>query len=154
LITFEPDRFARNRTVVQRLCSARVRGATIYIAGNGGSASTASHWVNDLGKATKNPAKKSIKVMSLNDNVSWLTALANDEGYDRVFSGQLENFADEIKIQFEWSRTFLLSNSTAWQYARENHTREKFAEEYRENDVEILTTYRIVDAARNNGVHP
>ena len=34
-----------------------------------------------------------MRIMSLNDNVSWLTALANDEGYDRVFSGQLENFA-------------------------------------------------------------
>jgi D-sedoheptulose 7-phosphate isomerase len=79
--------------IVQCLCAARDLGATIYIAGNGGSASTASHWVNDLGKATKNPGKKSIRVMSLNDNISWLTALANDEGYDRVFSGQLENFA-------------------------------------------------------------
>lgn len=79
--------------IVQRLCSARDCGATIFIAGNGGSASTASHWVNDLGKATKNPAKNPVRVMSLNDNVSWLTALANDEGYERVFSGQLENFA-------------------------------------------------------------
>ena len=79
--------------IVQCLCAARDLGATIYIAGNGGSASTASHWVNDLGKATKNPGKKSIRVMSLSDNISWLTALANDEGYDRVFSGQLENFA-------------------------------------------------------------
>lgn len=34
-----------------------------------------------------------MRVMSLNDNVSWLTALANDEGYERVFAGQLENFA-------------------------------------------------------------
>jgi D-sedoheptulose 7-phosphate isomerase len=34
-----------------------------------------------------------MRVMSLSDNISWLTALANDEGYDRVFSGQLENFA-------------------------------------------------------------
>jgi len=34
-----------------------------------------------------------VRVMSLSDNVSWLTALANDEGYERVFSGQLENFA-------------------------------------------------------------
>ena len=79
--------------VIELLNAARDRGATIYVAGNGGSASTASHWVNDLGKATKNPGKIPMKVMSLSDNVSWLTALANDEGYDRVFSGQLENFA-------------------------------------------------------------
>ena len=79
--------------VLHVLNSARDHGSTIYIAGNGGSASTASHWVNDLGKATKRSDRAPIRVMSLSDNVSWLTALANDEGYDRVFAGQLENFA-------------------------------------------------------------
>src|SRR5918994_2696037 len=79
--------------IVQQLRIARDNGATIYIAGNGGSAATASHWVNDLGKATKTCGRKPLRVMSLSDNVSWLTALANDEGYERVFSGQLENFA-------------------------------------------------------------
>jgi D-sedoheptulose 7-phosphate isomerase len=79
--------------VVRILNIARDAGATIYIAGNGGSASTASHWVNDLGKATKKPGRRPMKVMSLSDNVSWLTALGNDEGYDQVFAGQLENFA-------------------------------------------------------------
>lgn len=73
--------------------AARVRGSTVYVAGNGGSASTASHWVNDLGKATKAPGLPPIRAMSLNDNVSWVTALANDEGYERVFAGQLDNFA-------------------------------------------------------------
>src|SRR5688572_32944538 len=75
------------------LSDARDKSATIYIAGNGGSAATASHWVNDLGKATKSAGRAPIRVMSLSDNVSWLTALANDEGYERVFCGQLENFA-------------------------------------------------------------
>jgi D-sedoheptulose 7-phosphate isomerase len=79
--------------IVQRLRTARDRGAMIYIAGNGGSAATASHWVNDLGKATKIAGRAPMRVMSLSDNVSWLTALANDEGYERVFCGQLENFA-------------------------------------------------------------
>jgi D-sedoheptulose 7-phosphate isomerase len=79
--------------VVKRLQLARDTGAMIYIAGNGGSAATASHWVNDLGKATKCASRASLRVMSLSDNTSWLTALANDEGYDVVFSGQLENFA-------------------------------------------------------------
>jgi D-sedoheptulose 7-phosphate isomerase len=49
--------------------------------------------VNDLGKATKRPGRAPMRVMSLTDNVAWLTALANDEGYERAFSGQLENFA-------------------------------------------------------------
>ena len=80
--------------VLHLVSSARRRGATIYVAGNGGSAATASHWVNDLCKATKKSAGlPPMRVIGLNDNVSWLTALANDEGYERVFSGQLENFA-------------------------------------------------------------
>jgi len=79
--------------IVQQLSMARERGGMIYIAGNGGSAATASHLANDLGKATKLSGKPPMRVMSLSDNVSWFTALANDEGYERVFSGQLENFA-------------------------------------------------------------
>lgn len=79
--------------VVALLCAARESGKTIYVAGNGGSAATASHWVNDLGKAARIPGSPPMRVMSLSDNVSWLTALANDEGYERVFAGQLENFA-------------------------------------------------------------
>ena len=72
---------------------ARDRGSFIYIAGNGGSSSTASHWVNDLGKATKRSGQKPMKVMCLSDNTSWFSALSNDEGYERAFAGQLENFA-------------------------------------------------------------
>jgi D-sedoheptulose 7-phosphate isomerase len=79
--------------IVRHLQDARDSRATIYIAGNGGSAATASHWVNDLGKATKCSGEAPLRVMSLSDNISWLTALANDEGYKRVFAGQLENFA-------------------------------------------------------------
>lgn len=81
--------------VVEVLRAARDRGATIYVAGNGGSAATATHLANDFGKATKQSGRRPMKVLSLSDNVSWLTALANDEGYERVFTGQLENFAQE-----------------------------------------------------------
>ena len=87
---FDLDALAR---VVERLRAARDRGATIYIAGNGGSAATATHLANDLGKATKRSGRRPVRAMCLSDNVSWLTALANDEGYERVFSGQMENFA-------------------------------------------------------------
>jgi D-sedoheptulose 7-phosphate isomerase len=79
--------------IVERLRVARDTGATVFIAGNGGSAATATHLVNDLGKATKRSGQPPLRVMCLSDNVSWLTALANDEGYERAFSGQLENFA-------------------------------------------------------------
>jgi D-sedoheptulose 7-phosphate isomerase len=79
--------------IVRVLRRARDDGATVYIAGNGGSASTAAHLANDLGKATKRSGCPAFRVMCLSDNVSWLTALGNDEGYERVFTGQLENFA-------------------------------------------------------------
>jgi D-sedoheptulose 7-phosphate isomerase len=79
--------------IVDIFRAARDRGSFIYIAGNGGSASTASHWVNDLGKATKRSGCPPLKVMCLSDNTSWFSALANDEGYERAFTGQLENFA-------------------------------------------------------------
>jgi D-sedoheptulose 7-phosphate isomerase len=78
-----------------RLCAAREGGHTVYLAGNGGSAATATHWANDLGKATKRSGRAPIRVLSLSDNTSWFTALANDEGVDAVFAGQLENFARE-----------------------------------------------------------
>jgi len=73
--------------------AARDSGGVIYIAGNGGSASTATHLANDLGKATKISGLRPIRALSMSDNASWLTALGNDEGYDRVFAGQMENFA-------------------------------------------------------------
>jgi D-sedoheptulose 7-phosphate isomerase len=79
--------------IVQRLTIARENGNLIYLAGNGGSAAIASHWVNDLGKATKRNGYQHMKVLSLCDNVAWLTALANDEGYETVFVEQLDNFA-------------------------------------------------------------
>jgi D-sedoheptulose 7-phosphate isomerase len=66
----------------------------VYVAPNGCSAATASHWANDLCKATKVSGRTFMRVICMSDNTSLLTALANDEGYERVFSGQLENFAE------------------------------------------------------------
>jgi D-sedoheptulose 7-phosphate isomerase len=84
--------------LVERLRLAREQRATVFVAGNGGSAATASHWVNDLCKATRADGRPSIRAVSLTDNASWVTALANDEGYDRVFAGQLENFAQDDDV--------------------------------------------------------
>ncbi len=81
------------QAATQMLRATRESGGTVFIAGNGGSAATASHWVNDLGKATKRSGRQPIRVMGLTDNVSWMTALGNDEGYERIFAGQMENFA-------------------------------------------------------------
>jgi len=79
--------------IVERLRTARDDGAQVFIAGNGGSAATATHWVNDLGKATQKSGRTRFRVIGLADNISWFSALANDEGYERVFAGQLENLA-------------------------------------------------------------
>ena len=65
----------------------------IFIFGNGGSASNASHFATDLGKGSSDKLGKRFRVLSLNDNVSWLTAIGNDYSYEDVFVRQLENYA-------------------------------------------------------------
>jgi D-sedoheptulose 7-phosphate isomerase len=66
-------------------------GRTVFICGNGGSASTASHMAADLGKNTVAAGRPRLRVLSLNDNMAWLSALANDLGYENVFVEQIEN---------------------------------------------------------------
>jgi D-sedoheptulose 7-phosphate isomerase len=65
----------------------------IFVFGNGGSAANASHFVTDLGKGSSDKLPKRFRCISLNDNVSWITALGNDYAYDEVFVGQLRNYA-------------------------------------------------------------
>jgi D-sedoheptulose 7-phosphate isomerase len=71
----------------------------VYIVGNGGSAATASHMACDLAKNVYPPPGahevRRFRVSSLTDNVSLITALANDCGYERVFSEQLRNLLQE-----------------------------------------------------------
>lgn len=66
----------------------------IFICGNGGSAANASHFVTDLGKGSSDKLGKRFKVLSLNDNVAWMTAIGNDYSYDDVFVRQLENYGE------------------------------------------------------------
>src|SRR6202451_3749767 len=63
----------------------------VFILGNGGSSSTASHMAADLAKNTIAPNMKRFRIFSLNDNAAIMTALANDLGYDNVFLEQLTN---------------------------------------------------------------
>ncbi len=73
-------------------------GKFVYIFGNGGSGTTATHMSEDLGKSTlhekdlKDESKKRLKVMSLTDNLGWILALGNDVGYDQIFVQQLMNY--------------------------------------------------------------
>lgn len=61
----------------------------VLVMGNGGSSSTASHMAADLAKNTIGPNMRRFRIMSLNDNAAIVTALANDLGYENVFSEQL-----------------------------------------------------------------
>jgi D-sedoheptulose 7-phosphate isomerase len=63
----------------------------VFVLGNGGSSSTASHMAADLAKNTIGPNMKRFRIFSLNDNAAIMTALANDLGYENVFSEQLTN---------------------------------------------------------------
>jgi D-sedoheptulose 7-phosphate isomerase len=76
------------------LHETRLSGRKVFIMGNGGSASTASHFVCDLGKNTRMQGWPNFKVIGLADNMAIFSALANDEGYGNVFSQQLANLVE------------------------------------------------------------
>ena len=77
---------------IETLLDARNRGATVFFMGNGGSASTASHFANDLLIGT-NDYDRPFRTISLVDNVSIITAISNDFGYDEIFVRQLQVLA-------------------------------------------------------------
>lgn len=66
---------------------------TIFIIGNGGSASTATHLAADLVQCTLSPHKKRVKAVSLLDNLPLLSALVNDRGWDNVYTELLKTYA-------------------------------------------------------------
>jgi D-sedoheptulose 7-phosphate isomerase len=63
----------------------------IFVFGNGGSAANASHFVTDLGKGSSDKIGKRFRVLALNDNISWMTAIGNDYAFEDIFARQLEN---------------------------------------------------------------
>ncbi len=77
--------------VMELLHSARLAGRQIFIMGNGGSASTATHFVCDLAKNTRKEGWPHFKVIGLSDNMALFSAYGNDEGYENVFAQQLAN---------------------------------------------------------------
>jgi len=78
--------------LVEVLQEALKQDRQIFVFGNGGSAANASHFATDLGKGASDKLGQRFRVISLNDNVSWLTALANDYSYSDAFVGQLKNY--------------------------------------------------------------
>ena len=77
--------------VLELFLAAYQAEGTIYVFGNGGSASTASHMVNDFNKGISEYVDKKFRLVCLNDNVSTLMSIANDISYDEVFRFQLRN---------------------------------------------------------------
>src|SRR5213593_3947785 len=78
--------------IIEKLRAALKQDRQVLVFGNGGSAANASHFATDLGKGASDKLGKRFRVLSLNDNVSWMTALANDYAYEDIFVGQLQNY--------------------------------------------------------------
>lgn len=116
--------------VIDILFEAWKHGRGVFIMGNGGSASTATHFACDLAKGTVVEGKKRFRVISLTDNVPLITALTNDNGFNAIFVEQLRNLLekDDVVIAISvhggtgkeragvWSQNLL----AAIQYAKEN----------------------------------
>ncbi len=95
----------RLEEVVALLERARSEGRRVFIFGNGGSATTASHLACDLGKGTVQPGRPRFKVVALNDNMATFSAYANDMGYETVFAEPLVSLSEpgDLAIGFSAS---------------------------------------------------
>lgn len=86
-------------SIISALLKAYKENSQIFIMGNGGSASLASHFACDLSKGTLQNAyddkEKRLRVISLTDNTALMTAYSNDLGYEHVFSQQLKSLVNE-----------------------------------------------------------
>jgi len=96
-IVFERISLEEIQNFVNVILSARDRKSTIYFIGNGGSAATCSHFANDISIGTRaydNP----FRVISLCDNQAIITAIGNDDGYEKIFSQQLRVLLKEQDV--------------------------------------------------------
>ena len=81
--------FNEINVLMNAIDETRKHGATVYIMGNGGSAATASHFVNDFNKGISEYIEKKFNFICLNDNTPTVLAIANDIGYESIFEFQL-----------------------------------------------------------------
>jgi len=86
------------KEILNILKNARDEKNQVFVMGNGGSASTASHFVADLLKTSITNESSRFKAMSLSDNIPVLLAWSNDELYENIFSNQLENFLQKNDV--------------------------------------------------------
>ncbi len=80
--------------VIGILARARDENRRIFVCGNGGSASTASHFATDLVKGASFGRAKRFRILALTDSLPTITAYSNDVSYDCIFVEQLKNFAE------------------------------------------------------------
>jgi D-sedoheptulose 7-phosphate isomerase len=90
-------------SVIEKFIIANRNEKNIFIFGNGGSASTSSHFTTDMAKGASDLTSKRFKTLSLNENVSLITAISNDYSYEDIFFRQLENLAKEGDLLFTLS---------------------------------------------------
>jgi D-sedoheptulose 7-phosphate isomerase len=109
-------------TIASAFLNAFTEQRTVYVFGNGGSAASASHMMCDMTKGTTGfNAGQRPRVMALTDNVSLISAWANDFGYERIFSEQLKTFVRPRDVAFAISTSgdspnILLALETAREY--------------------------------------
>ncbi len=84
--------------IIDVIHEARMAGRQVFILGNGGSASTASHFVCDLAKNARMQGWPHFRVIGLTDNMALITAYANDDGYENIFAKQLANFVQPSDV--------------------------------------------------------
>jgi D-sedoheptulose 7-phosphate isomerase len=92
--TLEGMDLANVDRAIELFRNARENGRHIFVCGNGGSASTASHFACDIVKGASYQRDKRFRIMALTDSLPTLTAYSNDVSYECVFAEQLKNFAE------------------------------------------------------------
>lgn len=92
--TLDTMSWERVEQVLDVIDAARLAGRQVFVFGNGGSATTATHMACDLSKNTAMPGTPRLRTIALNDNMALFSALGNDLGYENVFAEQLETLVN------------------------------------------------------------
>jgi D-sedoheptulose 7-phosphate isomerase len=108
--------------LIEKFSEALKEDRQIFVFGNGGSGTNASHFVTDLGKSSSDKTYRRFRCLSLNENVSWITAIGNDYKYEDIFKRQLENYAKEGDVVMVLSVSGSSPNLvTAVEWCRKNN---------------------------------
>ena len=107
--------------IISLLIKKRNTGKTVFTIGNGGSASTASHFVSDLLKTSITKKNKRFKAISFVDNLPVILAWANDASYDDIFVEQLKNLVSKGDVVIAFSGSGKSENvAKALRFAKKN----------------------------------